>query len=415
MDTLGLIHSDAAITPPIDYTSLANHSLFNNLPRPLIETILAESSIRVLKPGEMLLAQGEENHNLYLVVSGRLKVCLDATGSDISFLIESGECIGEMSIIEERLTSAYVMAKDECSLLVLTEAIFWDKLLSYPAAVRNLLQMLSKRMRNHNRITLQTLEQQLRYEHLEKELAAAGKIQANILPHKVPLFPNHPQVDVFAIMEPAKAVGGDFFDAFALDNHTIYIAIGDVSGKGMPAALFMVRAITLLRMGISDEATFGAVLPMVNRMLVQNNGECMFVSLFVGLLNVDTGHFTYMNGGHNRPFFARSGASFELLDVPRALVLGLYDQAVYDVAELTLKPGDTLVLYTDGVTEATNPQQDYFEVERAAAVLNNVAQKDMATLVKTLQTAVEEFAEGAPQADDITMLALRYQGSGAAS
>ena len=270
-------------------------------------------------------------------------------------------------------------------------------------------------MRNHNRVTVQTLEQQLRYEHLQKELAAAGKIQTNILPRKTPLFPHHPQVDVAAIIEPAKAVGGDFFDAFALDNHTIYIAIGDVSGKGMPAALFMVRVITLLRMGISDEATFGAVLPMVNRMLSQNNEECMFVSLFVGLLNVDTGHFTYMNGGHNRPFFARSGASFEQLDVPKSLVLGLYERSVYDVAEITLKPGDTLVLYTDGVTEATNTQHEFFEVERAAAVLNKAAKKDMTTLVKTLQTAVDEFSEGAPQADDITMLALRYQGSGAAS
>ncbi|MCB0163387.1 MAG: cyclic nucleotide-binding domain-containing protein, partial [Anaerolineae bacterium] len=285
MDTIGLIHSNAAVTTPINYISLANHNLFKNLPPSLIETILTEGSIRMLQPDEMLLARGEENHSLYLVISGQLKVCLDATGSDISFLIEPGECIGEMSIIEERLTSAYVMAQEECCLLVLSEGVFWEKLLSYPEAVRNLLQMLSKRMRNHNRVTLQTLEQQLRYEHFQKELTAAGKIQANILPRKTPLFPNHPQVDVAAIIEPAKAVGGDFFDAFALDNQTIYIAIGDVSGKGMPAALFMVRAITLLRMGISDEATFGAVLPMVNRMLAQHNEECMFVSLFVGLLN----------------------------------------------------------------------------------------------------------------------------------
>lgn len=411
MDIMSLSHSETAVTTPIDYISLANHHLFKNLPRPLIEKIIAEGTIRILKPGEMLMARGEENHNLYLVISGHLQVCLDATGSDISFSIEPGECIGEMSIIEERLTSAYVMAEEECCLLVLTETMFWETLLSYPAAVRNLLQMLSNRMRKHNRVTLQTLEQQLRYEHLQKELTAAGKIQANILPRKTPLFPNHPQVDVFAVMEPAKAVGGDFFDAFALDNHTIYIAIGDVSGKGMPAALFMVRVITLLRMGISDEATFGAVLPMVNRMLAQNNDECMFVSLFVGLLNVDTGHFTYMNGGHNQPFFARSGASFELLDVPKSLVLGLYEHSVYDVAELTLKPGDTLVLYTDGVTEATNSQQEFFEVERATAVLNKAAQKDMTTLVKTLQTAVYDFSQGNPQSDDITMLALRYQGS----
>ncbi|MCB0193329.1 MAG: SpoIIE family protein phosphatase [Anaerolineae bacterium] len=401
---------DAATTPPLDFTSLAKHKLFRDLPLSLIEILLTECPARTLAPGEVLIAPKQENHQLYLVMSGCLQVSLDTADSTIGFSIEAGECIGEMSIIEERRTSAYVIAEEACHLLVLTEEIFWNKLMREPAAVRNMLKMLSKRMRNHNEVTLQTLEQQLRYEHLQKELEAAGKIQANILPKKMPLFPNHPQVDVFATMEPAKEVGGDFFDAFALDNDNIYIAIGDVSGKGMPAALFMVRVITLLRMGISDEAAFGAVLPMVNRMLCQNNEDCMFVSLFIGLLNVTTGRLTYMNGGHNRPFFARSGDAFELLDVPRSLVLGLRENMIYDVAELVLKPGDTLVLYTDGVTEAENPERDFFEVEGAAAVLNQCAKKDMTSMVEALKTAVTDFSAGAPQSDDITLLALRYQG-----
>lgn len=407
---MSLKSGDAAAAPALDYIALANHRLFNGLPRTLIESILADSPVISLSEDEALITPGEENHSLYMVISGRLNVALDTAGSGTSFIIEPGECIGEMSIIEERRTSAYVTAEADCCLLVLDESIFWNEVLRYPAAVRNLLKMLSKRMRNHNRVTLQSLEQQLRYEHLQKELAAAGKIQANILPKKTPLFPHHPQVDVFATMEPAKEVGGDFFDAFALDNQNIYIAIGDVSGKGMPAALFMVRVITLLRMGIADEAAFGAVLPMVNRMLCQNNEDCMFVSLFVGVLNVTTGRFTYMNGGHNRPFFARSGASYDLLDVPRSLVLGLREEAIYDVAEVTLKPGDTMVLYTDGVTEAMNPQEALFENERAIDVLNKAGSKDMTTLVKRLQDAVIEFCGDAPQSDDITMLALRFQG-----
>ncbi|MCB0210223.1 MAG: SpoIIE family protein phosphatase [Anaerolineae bacterium] len=404
------IKNIGAATRPLDNIALANHKLLKNLPHSLVESLLAECPVRTLAPGEVLIAPKQENHWLYLVVSGRLQVCLDTADSTVGFSIEPGECIGEMSIIEERRTSAYVIAEEACHLLVLTEELFWDKLMREPVAVRNMLKMLSNRMRNHNQVTLQTLEQQLRYEHLQKELEAAGKIQANILPKKMPLFPNHPQVDVFATMEPAKEVGGDFFDAFALDNDNIYIAIGDVSGKGMPAALFMVRVITLLRMGISDEATFGAVLPMVNRQLCQNNEDCMFVSMFVALLNVTTGRLTYVNGGHNRPFFARSGGTFELLDVPRSLVLGLRENMVYDVAEITLKPGDTLVLYTDGVTEAENLEQDFFEVEGAATVLNRFAKKDMTGLVKALQDAVTDFSAGAPQSDDITMLALRYQG-----
>lgn len=394
-----------------DYASLANHELFRDIPLNLVAPVLAECPVQYLQQDEILISPGEENHHLYLLVSGRLQVYLNTIDSQISFPIDPGECIGEMSIIESRLTSAFVVAEEASSLVVLPEDLFWEKIVRLPGAVRNLLRMLSQRMRKHNEVTRQTLEQQLRYEHLQKELEAAGKIQANILPQDIPLFPNHPQIDVCALIEPAKEVGGDFFDAFAVDHRHIYIAVGDVSGKGMPAALFMVRVMTLLRMSLSKQSNFGSLLSVVNRILCENNDDCMFVTLFVGLLDVTTGKLIYMNGGHNPPFLSSNGKLFKLLQLPKGIVLGISEHAHYEVAELTMQPGDTLVLYTDGVTEAGNAQQEFFSVERTRDILAGSAGEDITTIVKTLQDAVAQFSKGLPQADDITILTLRYLGN----
>lgn len=259
---------------------------------------------------------------------------------------------------------------------------------------------------------LDTLEQQLRFEHLQKELATAGKIQANILPQQIPLFPHHPQLDVCAVLEPANEVGGDFYDAFALDHEHVCLAVGDVSGKGMPAALFMVRVVTLLRMSLTKGEPFETVMPEINRILCENNSDCMFVTLFVGVLNVTTGRMLYANGGHNPPFFARNNQPFTPLPLPKGMLLGVFEQARYPVAEVTLLPGDTLVLYTDGVTEAEDTQKAIFSETRAVDVLSAVSREDDTTqLVKSLEEAIRHFAKGQPQSDDITILALRYLAS----
>ncbi len=395
---------------PLPNSEMSKHSLFNGIPYHLLEPILSQCVVQHLQSGEILISPGQENHNLYLLVSGRLQVYLDAADSQISFPIARGECIGEMSLIEEQRTSAYVIAEEDSSLMVMSEKIFWDQLIHIPRAVKNLLRMLTNRMRKDNEIIQKSLEQRLRYEHLQKELEAAGNIQANILPQRIPLFPNHRQVDVAAIIEPAKEVGGDFFDAFTLDKQHICIAVGDVSGKGMPAALFMVRVITLLRMSLSKDTEFESVLPAINRMLCQNNDECMFVTLFVGLFNVESGRLTYMNGGHNPPLISSKGGAFTLLDVPQGILLGVAEEAHYDVDELIFQPGDTLVLYTDGVTEAENSQKEFFSIERACQVLSAADKDDDVTaVVKTLGDAVTQFSKGVPQSDDITVLALRYR------
>lgn len=392
--------------------NISRYGLFHEIPYPLLEPVLAECSPQQLQPGDILISPGQENHNLYLLVSGRLQVYLDKADSDISFPIAPGECIGEMSLIEQRRTSAFVIAEEESYLIVIPEETFWNSFIHLPHAVRNLLRVLTRRTRKDNEVIRQSLEQRLRYEHLQKELAAAAKIQANILPQEIPLLPNHPQVDVCAMIEPAIEVGGDFYDVFALDKNTICVAIGDVSGKGMPAALFMMRAMTLLRMSVSKDTPFESVLSAVNQRLCENNDECMFVTMFVGLFDVTSGTLTYMNAGHNPPFYSSKGSLFNLMDVPKGILLGINAEARYEVARRTFQPGDMLILYTDGVTEAENPQHELYSVARACDTLQTAPMNDdITTVIKTLFNSVSHFSKGMPQSDDITMLALRYRGN----
>lgn len=393
-------------------TEVSQNHLFYEIPSRYLEPVLAECSMQQLQKGDILLSPDQENHQLYLLVSGQLQVYLDKADARTGFPIAPGECIGEMSFIEQRRTSAFVIADEESSLIVIPEDIFWSKFIHLPNAVRNLLRVLTNRTRKDNEVIRQSLEQQLRYEHFQKELKVARNIQANILPQEIPLLPNHPRVDVCAMMEPAKEVGGDFYDAFALDKNTICIAIGDVSGKGMPAALFMMRAITLLRMSLSKDTPFESVLPTVNRLLCENNDGGMFVTLFVGLFEVTTGTLTYMNAGHNPPFFSGHGRPFHLLDLPKGMLLGIHTAARYEVATRIFQPGDMLVLYTDGVTEAQNSQQEFYSVARACDTLQTVSTDDNTTrVVKALSDSVSHFSKGVPQSDDITILVLRYRGN----
>jgi PAS domain S-box-containing protein len=263
---------------------------------------------------------------------------------------------------------------------------------------------------NYRVVFQKNLEESIKLEYLQKDLSAASSIQANILPHLSPLFPNHPRADVAATIIPAKDVGGDFFDAFALDANTICMVVADVSGKGIPAALFMVRAITSLRLSISLNETLDVSVQAINRHLCEGNDSFMFVTAFIALLDVGTGGLRYVNAGHNPPLVASEQGPYTLLPSPRrSLALGLDDQVSFAVSERTLQPGDRLVLYTDGVTEAENADGGFFSLESTVQLLEGLRPSETAEgIVAALKQAVFDFSREAPQSDDVTILALRY-------
>jgi len=385
--------------------------MLKGIPVGVLQALVEKCQTVTLGRGEVLLTPGEENHTLFYLLSGQLEVHLDSRDSGNCFPIYAGEVIGEMSIIEERPVSAWVVGEQPSLLLAMPEQVFWTHFVSIPQATRNLLQLLIARVRRTDSVLAKELERRVRYEHLQRELESAAKIQASILPGVKPMFPNHPQVDAHAVIKPAREVGGDFFDALALNDHSLCVAVGDVCGKGLAAALFMVRVITLLRVCLLREHNPAAVLPAVNRLLCEANEESMFVTLAVVLLDTRTGKLTYLNGGHNPPLLSCQGRPFALWEPPKGKVLGVEPNASFSVKELVLQPGDTLVLYTDGVSEAENERHDQFKVGRAAKALSQAGPHGgVIEIVENLEEAIGNFAGGAQQSDDITVLALRYKG-----
>ena len=212
------------------------------------------------------------------------------------------------------------------------------------------------------------------------------------------------------MMKSAKEVGGDLFDAFPLDAERICVAIGDVAGKGVPAALFMVRTITLLRTEMMKTRDLLQTISAMNATLSQDNPQCMFVTLMICVLDISNGQLQYVNGGHNRPLFGNPGNGFHYLEQPAGILVGINPRAAYQVATRYLNPGDMLILYTDGVTEANNPAQEEFTDLRLLAFINQQEEQETSSIVTKIRDAVHDFAAGAEQSDDLTLLVLRYLG-----
>jgi sigma-B regulation protein RsbU (phosphoserine phosphatase) len=246
-------------------------------------------------------------------------------------------------------------------------------------------------------------------ERIGAELNIATKIQASMLPRIFPAFPDREEFDVYASMLPAKEVGGDFYDFFLIEKNILAIVIADVSGKGVPAALFMVIAKTLIKNNAQYGLSPKDVFSMVNNLLCANNEEGMFVTAFMGFLDILTGTFTCVNAGHNPPLIKR-GDHFEWLKIKRGLFLGGMENVSYKQEELELKNGDMVYLYTDGVTEAMNPERELFAESRLLKVADLYKDCGLKEFSVSIKDKIDEFTEDAEQADDITMLVLKYKG-----
>ena len=379
------------------------------IPFHLLEPFLLQCEYKRLNLGELLLSPGQANHYIFLLLSGQLAIHIDTLASNQGFFIQPGEMVGEVSIIDGLAPTAYVNALEDSLIMAIHETVLWSNFIQIPGAARNLLRQIAVRMRARNAAIQKSVEQTLRLEHLEKELQIAQDLQASMLPCR-PLFSKHPQVDVDALMKPAKEVGGDFFDAFPLDAERVCIAIGDVAGKGIPAALFMVRSITVLRTEMLKTKDLLQTIHAINQILSDDNELCMFVTLMIGVVDLGSGRLQYVNGGHNRPLFGNFNDGFHFLEQPSGILVGIDPQAVYQIAERNLSPGDMLILYTDGVTEAMNPAQEEFTEHNLLEFVNGQSEQSAGDMIAGIQRAVQDFASTAEQSDDLTLLALCYRG-----
>lgn len=250
-------------------------------------------------------------------------------------------------------------------------------------------------------------------ERISTELNVATSIQQSMLPHEFDF--DRTEFEIFASMEAAKEVGGDFYDFYFVDNKHLIITMADVSGKGVPAALFMSRSKTMLQnfaLSMKDPDDLAAVMTLSNRQLCYNNEEMLFVTVFMGMLNLDTGEFIYANGGHNAPLVLHEN-KFEFMDVGKSCMLGIDEDVSFKQQKIVLAPGDIIFLYTDGVTEAMNEGGELFGENYLRDVLNGEdTSESLETLLEHLRQAIKNHAGNAEQSDDITMLALKFNGGG---
>ena len=253
-------------------------------------------------------------------------------------------------------------------------------------------------------------ETQKQKELIESELSVAREIQMSIVPKIFPPFPGRQEFDVFAVIEPAKEVGGDLYDYFLLDDDHLCFTIGDVSGKGVPASLFMAVTKTLIKAKADIKLGPNEILYAVNNELCEDNDSGMFVSEFLGILKISTGEIVYSNGGHNLPYVLRRDGSLKMLPKMGGMALGVMDEMSYHCAEVKLHAGDSLVMYTDGVTEAMNEAGELFGEEGLEQALTGLIGKTARDEVDVILQSTREFVNGAKQSDDITIVVLQYTG-----
>ena len=248
-------------------------------------------------------------------------------------------------------------------------------------------------------------------ERIGTELHMANQIQASMLPHVFPPFPDRPELDIYASMDPAKEVGGDFYDFFMIDDDHLCLVMADVSGKSVPAALFMMISKVILQSCAMLGQSVSEILNRTNEALCSNNQVEMFVTVWLGILEISTGKMTAANAGHEYPAIKRADGDFEIFRDKHGFVVGGMPQMKYKEYELQLNPGDKLFVYTDGVPEATNAENELFGTDRMIEALNSDHSADCQQLLLNVRRAVDGFVKDAEQFDDLTMMCLEYKGS----
>lgn len=365
----------------------------------------------VFKKGDWLFKKGDVADRMFYISKGSVNLV------EIKKIIQKCEVIGEMGIFspfKQRTASALCEEDLEAFTMGKDEVIkFFGK---DPSSAIELIQLSVKRF-------IENLQQETAArERIESELRIAQEIQMSMIPN---VFPQKKEFELFAFIDPAKEVGGDFYDFFFVDEKRICFVIGDVSGKGVPAALFMAITRTLIKNEAKRGLDTDEILARVNNIICPDNSTCQFVTVFCVIMDIETGELQFCNAGHNPPLICdkdgclictkflpdceRKGC-FDYMKVPGGFVVGVIENTKCEKRHMKFNPGDIMFLYTDGVTEAMNPNQEQFSEERLSKSLTALKDKDIKEIIARLRKEILVFANGAQQSDDITMLAVRYLG-----
>lgn len=360
--------------------------------------ILLEAMVEVnIKKGDDVVTFGAEcDDGMYIILSGTTDV-FDNKGKVINTL-SVGDFIGELGLINDDKRGATVRAATDVTCANISKALFEEIASRNRKIYGTFMNMLYTK-------TTKLITEQAR---IKSELNVATRIQAECLEDDFTPFNKLDAVKIYADMRPAKEVGGDFYDIFMIDDDHLCFLIADVSGKGVPAAIFMSMAKT----HIKNYATLGLPLAEVaeraNNQLCYKNETGMFVTAFICVLDLKTNDVTFINAGHNKPFIRQADGNFKMIDTKVNLVFGMMEDVPYKEQHFKMSEGDSIYMYTDGVTEALNRKQEFFGDDRLEQVLNSHIPDvyDTKKFVETMYNEVDLFADGEMQADDITMVYL---------
>ncbi len=399
--------------------------LFAALPPEELRYLAATLREKVVPHGALLFREGDYGDRFYVVIAGELEIikALDTASEFVLDARGAGEFIGEMSLLHhDGLRTASVRARGTTRLLEMSRAEFDALLHRQPTLAYEMVRVLSNRLRDANNATIRDLREKnsqltqalldlraaqaqiIEQETLARELRLAREIQESMLPRKLPQLTGF---EIGGRMIAARMVGGDFYDAIPLDADRVGVVIGDVSGKGVPAALLMALVCSLLRAEAVRTDSPEEVLRVVNGHLLSRNARGMFVTVLYGVLHRVTREFTFVRAGHELPLVLDAGGANLTPERGRGHPLGMFASPALDSQTVVVPPGGTLLLFTDGVTEAMDQQGELFGVERIAEAVRDYPRATAQELCDHLVDAVTAYHGAAPQADDITLLAVR--------
>ncbi len=358
--------------------------------------LLLESmqEVWIKKGDDIVTVENECQDGMYIILDGNATVH-SKEGKLINILNE-GDFIGELGLINDQKRGATVRAASDVRCANISKSLFAEIATKNPKIYGTFMNML------YTKNTKMVAEQQ----RIQTELATATRIQADCLETDFTEFNKLPNLNIHATMRPAKEVGGDFYDVFMIDDTHMCFLIADVSGKGVPAALFMVMAKIHIKNYASLGLPLSEVVSRANNQLCYKNEAGMFVTAFICVLDIETNDVTFVNAGHNHPFKKHSDGRFEMIGAKRNLVLGLMEGVPYREQHLTLEKDEYFFLYTDGVSEALNVEQELLGDDRLEEMLNRHADisNDVEAFTKAMMKEVDDFAGEETQADDITMM-----------
>ena len=403
---------------------LAGVPLFHSLPPDELERLAGELREVILPPGTVLFRQGEAGDSFYVVLEGRLEIVQALGTPDERILARrgAGEFVGEMSLLNPAgVRTACVRAETAARLWQMTSEAFEALIRRRPRLAYDVARVVSERMTAAQQAAIEDLQaknRQLRQayreleaaqaqlvekERLERELEVAREIQMSVLPRGVPDLPG---LHFGAQIVPARAVGGDFYDFIPLDERHVGIVVGDVAGKGVPAALFMTQTQALLRATASRGTPPAEALRLVNRQLLSRGGAALFITVLYGVLDAEQGEFAYARAGHELPLLVLPDGEARAMPLAPGQPLGLWSELLIDEQVVVLPPGGCLVLYSDGLTDVHNVAGERMGGERVLARLTSLAGQPAGAVCEALWREVVDYRGEEPAYDDVTLVAV---------